>query len=218
MKFLDILMSGDYLDCDLIVGDCEMPATLVWNEDSTITDYGKEFYSKLLNSNATILENGNIEVDCEDDNLGTHFVLAAAGYISVAEYKRLFECDPKDTLLKLIKLYDDRINQIEICRIEDHSKECIGRIHLLHVIVDEDSGTYGNYNIYIDTVGSKWIGDSGDFGQGVLVCLNDDEMPPSMYEEFIGVLRRNYNEFKNKESTFIKYANWVGSFINESTM
>ena len=78
-KFLDMLQSGEYIDCDLIIGGCDMPASFVWDEDSTITDYGIE-----------VFPNGNIEVLCDDYRLGERFVMAVAGYVGNSEFMKLF--------------------------------------------------------------------------------------------------------------------------------
>jgi hypothetical protein len=91
MIFLNLLNSGEEIDCDLIVGDVDMPASFVWGPDIKLTNYGVEKFSKLLNSSYTILANGNIEIHCNDDNIGYDFTLSAAGYINDQEYKRIFE-------------------------------------------------------------------------------------------------------------------------------
>ena len=39
MTFLDLLHSGTSLDCGLIIGGCDMPASFVWDEKFLITDY-----------------------------------------------------------------------------------------------------------------------------------------------------------------------------------
>lgn len=88
--FLELLRSGEDLDCDLIVGDVDMPATFVWYEDSTITEYGVEKYRPIMDVAFTRLDNGNIEVLCDDWELGEDFCNAAAGYIADSEYKKIF--------------------------------------------------------------------------------------------------------------------------------
>jgi hypothetical protein len=89
-KFLDLLRSGEEIDCDLIIGGVDMPASFVWNEDSKITDYGIEKYKAIMEAEYTRLPNGNIEIHCDDDELGERFCWAAAGYIGVSEYTRIF--------------------------------------------------------------------------------------------------------------------------------
>jgi len=90
MKFIDLLRSKTPMDTDLIIGDVEMPASLVWDEDSTITDYGVEKFMPLMEAEYTVLENGNIEIHCDDYKLGEDFCLAAAGYIGIGESKKIF--------------------------------------------------------------------------------------------------------------------------------
>ena len=91
--FLELLESGAELDCDLIIGDADMPATFVWNEDSRISRYGIEKYRPLMDAPIRRLPGGNIELLCDDDVLGEEFCLAAAGYISEREYNRIFSSD-----------------------------------------------------------------------------------------------------------------------------
>lgn len=88
--FLDLLRSGTELNCDLIIGDCDMPASFVWYEGCNITAYGIEKFEELMESEFTELENGNIEIHCDDERLGEQFCIAAAGYISENEYNRIF--------------------------------------------------------------------------------------------------------------------------------
>ena len=89
-KFIDLLRSETAMDCDLIIGGAEMPATFVWNEESEITEYGIEKYRPIMEAGYNVLENGNIEIFCDDDELGEEFCLAAAGYISEIEYAKIF--------------------------------------------------------------------------------------------------------------------------------
>lgn len=88
--FLDLLRSGKEFECDLIIGDSEMPATFVWDGENPLTVYGAEYYAALMESPYKILPNGNIEVFCDDYKIGEHFTLSAAGHISDSEYKKLF--------------------------------------------------------------------------------------------------------------------------------
>ncbi len=89
-KFLDLLRSGEELDCDLIIGGSEMPASFVWYEDSIITDYGVEKFKPIMEAEYTRLKNGNIEIHCDDYKLGERFCLAAAGYIGETKYEKIF--------------------------------------------------------------------------------------------------------------------------------
>lgn len=90
-RFIDYLKSGVILDCELIIGDVDMPASFVWDEDSRITHAGYQKFKSLMDSQYEVLENGNIEVFCDDDKLGEKFVYAAAGYVSEESYKSWFE-------------------------------------------------------------------------------------------------------------------------------
>jgi hypothetical protein len=90
--FLDLLCSGREFDCDLIIGDTEMPATFVWNSDSALTVFGTIFYAELMESPYEELPNGNIEVFSDNYIQGEHFTMAAAGHIGLSEYNQLF-CD-----------------------------------------------------------------------------------------------------------------------------
>lgn len=89
-KFLDLLRSSEELDCDLIIGGCDMPASFVWYEDCKITEYGIEKYKPIMEAEYTRLKNGNIEIHCDDEKLGEQFCWAAAGYIGESEYNRIF--------------------------------------------------------------------------------------------------------------------------------
>ena len=91
--FLELLESGQELDCDLVIGDADMPASFVWNADSRISRYGIEKYRPLMDAPVRRLHNGNIELLCDDWQMGESFCMAAAGYIGEAEYQRIFETD-----------------------------------------------------------------------------------------------------------------------------
>jgi hypothetical protein len=88
--FLDLLRSNQELDCDLIIGGAEMPATFVWDGESPLTEFGTIFYAELLESPYKIFPHGNIEVFCDNEKLGEHFTLASAGHIGIKEYRKLF--------------------------------------------------------------------------------------------------------------------------------
>jgi hypothetical protein len=92
-RFIDFLKSTHDIDCDLIIGDCDMPASFVWYNDGdvVITEAGYQKFKSLMDSPYEILKNGNIEIFCDDDALGEKFVYAAAGYISDSDYKLYFE-------------------------------------------------------------------------------------------------------------------------------
>lgn len=88
--FLELLRNNEYIDCELIVGGCEMPATFIWDEDSTITDYGIEKFKDLMESKFTRLLNGNIEIHCDNSKIGKDFCWAVAGYIGESESIKIF--------------------------------------------------------------------------------------------------------------------------------
>lgn len=88
--FLGLLQSETALSCDLIIGGMGMPASLVWDEGSSITEYGIAKYRPVLEAEYKVLENGNIEIFCDDYKLGQEFCYAAAGYISITEYEKIF--------------------------------------------------------------------------------------------------------------------------------
>ena len=90
MTFLDLLHSGTSLDCGLMIGGCDMPASFVWDEKSLITDYGIKRFESIMHAQYTSLPNGNIEIHCDDDILSEEFCLAAAGYIGNTEYIKIF--------------------------------------------------------------------------------------------------------------------------------
>lgn len=91
-KFADFL-KGNELDCELIIGGVDMPATFVWDGACLVTDYCMEKFRPIMESEYQVLPNGNVEVFCEDWRLGEYFCYAVAGYISVSEYNKLFgEC------------------------------------------------------------------------------------------------------------------------------
>lgn len=56
--FLDLLRSGIDIHCDLIIGNVEMPATLVWDEGCKITEYGIECFRPIMEAKYSILPNG----------------------------------------------------------------------------------------------------------------------------------------------------------------
>lgn len=91
MRFIDLLESGESINCDLIIGGCDMPASFVWDNECKITEYGIKKFAILMVSKFTRLKNGNIEIHCDDELLGEKFCLAASGRIYYKEYDRLFD-------------------------------------------------------------------------------------------------------------------------------
>lgn len=90
MTFLEFLRSKPDIDVDLIIGNRSMPASFVWGEDNIITEYGVEKYRPLMEAEYTVLANGNIEIHCDNYKLGEDFCMAAAGYIGITEYNKIF--------------------------------------------------------------------------------------------------------------------------------
>lgn len=93
--FLDFLRARSHmeedLECELIIGGSDMPATFNWSNEIHITPYGAERFRAIMEGPYEILLGGNIEIFCDDDTLGEDFVLAVAGYIGENEYNRMFE-------------------------------------------------------------------------------------------------------------------------------
>jgi hypothetical protein len=88
-KFVDLLKSKRELNHELIVGNVEMPATLVWDEDCEITDYAIRAFKALMESECSIKDDC-IEVECDDFNMGEKFALATAGFIASSEFDKMF--------------------------------------------------------------------------------------------------------------------------------
>ncbi|WP_126981250.1 hypothetical protein [Acetobacterium bakii] len=97
--FGELLNSNKEIDCELIIGNVEMPASFVWNEKSRITPYGYDYFKPLMECSYELLENGNITIDDGDEAMGEKFTWACAGYISESESKKMFieiELDEKE--------------------------------------------------------------------------------------------------------------------------
>ena len=90
MKFIDYLNAVNEIDCDLIIGDVDMPYSFVWDKNCGFTEYGKNEFKEILDSEITIYKNGNIEIHYNDYEKGEYFTAACAGFIGVSEYDRLF--------------------------------------------------------------------------------------------------------------------------------
>lgn len=99
MKFIEYINERikDEEEFDAIIGDVEMPVTLGFNSDWKITDYCKQKYGDLLNSEINIYEDqtGNyttgVEVLYDNDEIGEQFCYAVAGYVSEGEWNLLFK-------------------------------------------------------------------------------------------------------------------------------
>lgn len=81
---------------DAIIGDVDMPATLGFCSDWKITDYCKQRFGGLLNSEIIVHEDPtgycttSVEVMFDDSEIGEAFCWAVAGYISEGEWEKLF--------------------------------------------------------------------------------------------------------------------------------
>lgn len=94
--FLELLQSDEDLDCDLIIGNCDMPATLVWESEHKMKDAGIEYFKELMESPYLPLRNGNIEVLCDNQDLGEKFCWGAAGFVAESLYESWFDTDTAD--------------------------------------------------------------------------------------------------------------------------
>lgn len=90
----DTLTFGEYLstcgdiDLELIIGGVESECAFVWySGQMSFTEFGKTHYAAILSAQCNVLENGNIEVLCDDEELGTDFQLTIAGFCSDSFYK-----------------------------------------------------------------------------------------------------------------------------------
>lgn len=98
MTFLEYIEERikDEKEFDAVIGDVDMPATFCFNDDWTITDYCKEKFNDLLNSE--IIEHKDptgycttsVEVLYNNHDIGKQFCWAVAGYICEGEWNRLF--------------------------------------------------------------------------------------------------------------------------------
>lgn len=96
MKFIDYINERikDGNEFDAIIGDVDMPATFGFCDDWVITDYCKEKYEKLLESEIIVHEDPTyidiVEVLYDDYEIGEKFAYAVAGYIGETEWNKLF--------------------------------------------------------------------------------------------------------------------------------
>ena len=88
--FLELLRSGETIECDLIIGDSDMPASFNWTEDSDITEHGVAHYKPIMEAPYTRLKNDSIEIHCEEYRLGEDFPMSYAGYTGQSRYDSLF--------------------------------------------------------------------------------------------------------------------------------
>lgn len=97
MKFIEYIEERikDEEPFDVIIGGIDMPATFEFCDDWVITDYCKELFGELLESEIDVYEYAlsinTVEVLYDDDdNLGEQFCWAVAGYIDDDEWQKLF--------------------------------------------------------------------------------------------------------------------------------
>jgi len=93
MKFHELLNSGQFFDCPMVIGDVDMPADLVWSDNCKITEYGIEKFKEVTEAECEYHENGNwLEVHTDNWELGQDMSQALAGYyISEKEYDKCFK-------------------------------------------------------------------------------------------------------------------------------
>lgn len=84
------MLGSKDLDCEMVVGNCYMPATLVWDQGQSVTEYGREVFGELLFSECYEDSDGDLIIECRNIDMGVRFAWAAAGYISGRLYDRLF--------------------------------------------------------------------------------------------------------------------------------
>lgn len=124
--FHDRLKRGEDFDCGIAIGGVDTPAAFVWNSEQRMTVEGEAYYADILQAPYELDANGNIEVFCDDEELGEDFSLSLAGYTANSRHIRFFcseEIDPQ--ALELLSLeYVDGGVQAEF-RIEaDLSDRC----------------------------------------------------------------------------------------------
>lgn len=98
MTFLEYIEKAikEDIEFDAVIGDVDMPATFCFCDSWKITDYCKQKYEELLNSEIIVHEDPTgycttaVEVLYDDNKVGTEFCWAVAGYICEGEWERLF--------------------------------------------------------------------------------------------------------------------------------
>ena len=96
MKFIDYINERikDGEEFDAIIGGVEMPATFGFCDDWVITDYCKEKYGELLESEIIVHKLIDyldiVEVLYDNDRVGEKFAYSVAGYIGETEWDKLF--------------------------------------------------------------------------------------------------------------------------------
>lgn len=91
------LLAKDGDEAEVIIGDVDMPATLVADESIKFTPTAYSVFGEVLNAPATLTPSEEmypynlIEVDCDNYELGENLILALSGYISESQYIELFQ-------------------------------------------------------------------------------------------------------------------------------
>ena len=95
LKYIEEIIK-DEGEFDAVIGDVDMPATFCFNSDWKITDYCKQKYGDLLNSEIIVHKDPtgyyttSVEVLYDNEEIGEQFCWAVAGYISEGEWEMLF--------------------------------------------------------------------------------------------------------------------------------
>ena len=90
LEFINEHLIKNQEEYDAIIGNVDMPATLGMCENWVITDYCKEQYGDLLNSNCKIISGSLVEVFFDNYKKGEKFCVSMAGYIGEKEFDKLF--------------------------------------------------------------------------------------------------------------------------------
>lgn len=101
MKFHEYIEERikDEMEFDATIGGVDMPATLGFCDSWVLTDYCREKYNDLLNSEITVYSDPTgrytdaVEVAYDDYKVGYEFCYAVAGYVSESEWDKLFSKD-----------------------------------------------------------------------------------------------------------------------------
>lgn len=90
LEFINEHLIKNQEEYDAIIGNVDMPATLGMCSTWVITDYCKEQYGDLLNSNCKIISGSLVEVFFDNYKKGEKFCVSMAGYIGEKEFDKLF--------------------------------------------------------------------------------------------------------------------------------
>lgn len=98
MKFIEYIEERikDEQEFDVMVGGIFMSMTMSFGDDWIITDYCKEKYADLFNSEIEIIHDNTgkyldvANVLYNDDKVGRRFCWAVAGYVAEDEWNKMF--------------------------------------------------------------------------------------------------------------------------------